>query len=106
MAKKKIKSVKTAPWKKVAVIAVVIVALAAIGILTGSAISASSVCGNKVCEVGENIGNCLEDCVSLCGDAVCHEGETLTCAQDCTGNYTMAEPEDVSLLDGILAWFM
>jgi len=60
-----------------------LVLLLLIGALTGKMIAASSVCGNSVCEVGENVGNCLVDCDSICGDAICHEGENFTCKMDC-----------------------
>lgn len=86
-------------------IAAVAVGLLAIGVLTGRMADTSDVCGNNACEAGENPGICPQDCDSICGDAVCNDGENLTCHRDCTGNYTVPATEEVSLLDGILAWF-
>lgn len=44
------------------------------------------ICGNGVCESGENCSNCSQDCgaCTTCGNGVCDSGETCsTCPQDC-----------------------
>jgi len=44
------------------------------------------ICGNGVCELSENCGNCVQDCQSLCrcGDSWCNNGETCaSCSSDC-----------------------
>jgi hypothetical protein len=41
------------------------------------------VCGNSVCETGEDGFNCAQDCAS-CGNSVCETGENgFNCAPDC-----------------------
>lgn len=41
-------------------------------------------CGNGVCGMGENAGNCLVDCPTSCGDGYCVGVETTaSCASDC-----------------------
>ncbi len=56
----------------------------------------SSLCGNHVCEAGENLMNCKEDCHLVvvpsepeCGDGFCNlRGEShFDCPEDCTGDY-------------------
>ncbi|MFO1518143.1 MAG: Calx-beta domain-containing protein [bacterium] len=43
-----------------------------------------AVCGNSTCETGENNTNCPADCAAVCGNAVCETGETnATCPGDC-----------------------
>jgi len=47
------------------------------------------VCGNGVCDGGEDFNSCPNDC-SACGDGVCDEsiGETpITCSADCHGSF-------------------
>lgn len=45
--------------------------------------SPDPVCGNGVCESGENAGNCSQDC-GTCGDGFCGWGEHCTnCVADC-----------------------
>ena len=44
------------------------------------------ICGNSICETGENIQNCSIDCGNTyyCGDGICQENETYeTCSKDC-----------------------
>ncbi|MCD4739645.1 hypothetical protein K8R43_00475 [archaeon] len=44
------------------------------------------VCGNNICEQGENSNNCLADCppTTVCGNDVCESGETeANCPADC-----------------------
>ena len=44
------------------------------------------ICGNMVCEAGENSTNCRADCsgISICGDGSCGAGETCaSCRADC-----------------------
>ena len=44
------------------------------------------VCGNSVCEVAENPGNCPADCPAVCGDGLCSLGEDpVKCNADCCG---------------------
>lgn len=107
MARKKPKQKKKIRGKLASILIIVgfVLALLAIGTLTGHMISSSSLCGNLVCEVGETPRDCPEDCFSLCGDHICQGDENLTCRQDCTGNFTLPAPKQVSLLDGILGWF-
>lgn len=39
-------------------------------------------CGNGICDSGETINTCPQDC--LCGNGICDSGETIhTCPQDC-----------------------
>ena len=105
-AEKKSQDSLTSHRQKLAlVIAVIAIALLAVGTLTGKMYAGSGVCGNNACEVGETMANCPEDCVSICADAICQPGEELTCPQDCAGDAVEAEPQTVSLLDGILGWF-
>lgn len=80
---------------------VVTAGLLAAGDLTGKVISASSICGNLVCEVGEGPAECPVDCVSICGDGICYGGETLTCKEDCTGA-KVVELKEVTFRDGLL----
>jgi hypothetical protein len=45
-----------------------------------------AVCGNEICEAGENAETCSADCFSepICGDEICEEGEDAeTCSADC-----------------------
>ena len=40
-------------------------------------------CGNGICDAGENVFNCAADC-TVCGDAICSAGEdAFNCAADC-----------------------
>ena len=42
------------------------------------------VCGNAICEPGENSGNCPDDCGSVAGDGICEADEDcLTSPEDC-----------------------
>jgi len=44
-----------------------------------------AVCGNKICESGENVNNCPQDCAGTCGDGICnpyYESRN-NCPQDC-----------------------
>jgi len=42
------------------------------------------VCGNNVCEMGENNEKCTRDCPASCGDGECEEGESPEkCPADC-----------------------
>ena len=47
--------------------------------------STTRICGNNICEVGENTVNCPADCVkTVCGDGACSFGETAeNCLKDC-----------------------
>ena len=90
--------------KKIAFIIGIIVTLASVGVLTGRMYAGSAICGNTICEVGETQASCVEDCFSICGDAICQEGEALVCPDDCTGDYEISAPKQVSLLDGIISW--
>ncbi len=46
--------------------------------------SEGPVCGNTLCEEGENKLNCREDCGGTCGNGKCEIGETyITCDKDC-----------------------
>jgi hypothetical protein len=49
--------------------------------------TAVPVCGNGICEAGENNGNCPGDCPPpVCGNGVCEFGEnSITCPADCGG---------------------
>ncbi len=87
------------------VIAVIAIALLAVGTLTGKMYAGSGVCGNNACEVGETMASCPDDCISICADAICQPGEEIICPQDCTEDAVEAVAETVSLLDGILGWF-
>ena len=43
-------------------------------------------CGNGICEEGEDYINCPEDCPAppVCGNGICEEGETEeNCPEDC-----------------------
>jgi hypothetical protein len=41
-------------------------------------------CGDGICEPGETIDTCPEDCkVPECGDGICQTGEIFTCSVDC-----------------------
>ncbi|UCF35135.1 MAG: hypothetical protein JSV78_07485 [Phycisphaerales bacterium] len=43
-----------------------------------------SICGNGVCDSGEDSVTCCDDCGPVCGDAACNCGEdSLTCCEDC-----------------------
>jgi hypothetical protein len=50
------------------------------------------VCGDDVCQGGEDHASCASDCPlpgSICGDGICNNGETLsTCAVDCPAGGT------------------
>ena len=57
------------------------------------------VCGNDICELGEDIDNCPEDCgEAQCGNGVCEPGEdALSCPDDCAaqcGNGVCEPGED------------
>jgi hypothetical protein len=43
------------------------------------------VCGNGVCEVGEDMKSCPKDCTGpVCGNGVCEVGEDMkSCPKDC-----------------------
>ena len=48
------------------------------------------VCGNEICEIGENSENCSQDCggITNCGNGVCEVGETPeSCSQDCAQSH-------------------
>jgi len=41
-------------------------------------------CGDTVCNCGENVSTCDDDCGPFCGDGLCTDGENcLECMQDC-----------------------
>jgi hypothetical protein len=45
------------------------------------------VCGNQLCESGENALLCTVDCQPICGNAVCEPGEnSCSCNSDCPGS--------------------
>ena len=53
-------------------------------------IDVGPICGNDVCQEGETISNCPQDCIvtqtgsAVCGNGVCETGETSTsCSADC-----------------------
>ncbi|MBI5608003.1 MAG: hypothetical protein HY902_03915 [Deltaproteobacteria bacterium] len=52
---------------------------------TADLVDPSAVCGNGVCEIGENTLNCLGDCPNpKCGNGVCEAGESAaSCTKDC-----------------------
>lgn len=67
-----------------------------------NASSNASICGNTICEIGENFDNCCLDCgcpsgseclnnvcvLGYCGDGICQSGETLAnCMKDCFAVY-------------------
>ena len=44
-------------------------------------------CGNGICDEGENMASCPEDCMVMifCGDGICNGQETMfTCSEDCS----------------------
>ena len=43
---------------------------------------ATDVCGNGLCEQGED-ASCPQDCAATCGNDVCENGEPSACPQDC-----------------------
>lgn len=46
-----------------------------------------AVCGNEICESGEDSGTCSADCVPVCGNAICEPGESsCSCNSDCPGS--------------------
>jgi len=46
----------------------------------------SPVCGNGVCEAGEDVYNCPSDCPPVCGNMICEPSEDINnCPQDCQG---------------------
>lgn len=52
------------------------------------ACNSAAVCGNTVCELGEDATSCPQDCAttSECGDGTCDQGEDAeTCPLDCSG---------------------
>jgi len=54
-------------------------------------------CGNEICEPGEDLSNCPQDCSPVCGDGQCTGTESiLTCPRDCAvgcGNKICEENE-------------
>lgn len=63
-----------------------------------------AVCGNSICENGENATSCPGDCSSgpVCGNSICEQGETATsCPSDCSsgpvcGDFYCDPPETSS----------
>ncbi len=54
------------------------------GIGGAGGMQTNPVCGNNVCEMGEDPATCLMDCPPVCGDGQCNGGETNgTCSMDC-----------------------
>ena len=52
----------------------------------GGSGGSGTVCGNGICELGENTINCPQDCITntTCGNGVCDIGENIdNCPQDC-----------------------
>lgn len=85
--------------------ALILVLVATAGIIaaadvTGRVVSASSFCGNSVCEVGEGPVDCPQDCISICGDFICQGSEAITCKQDCTGA-RVVKVKEITLRDGM-----
>jgi len=47
--------------------------------------TSTAVCGNKICEAGEDVNNCPQDCAGTCGDGICNPyyESRKNCPQDC-----------------------
>lgn len=86
----------------VAGVTIGILLLLLVGTVTGRIVSGSGVCGNQVCELGENPRWCPSDCIGTCGNGICEPAEELSCKVDCE---VKPLEKQVSLLDGILKYF-
>jgi len=56
----------------------------------------TTVCGNGICEPGEDATSCPADCAPVCGDGICGPGEDSTnCPADCAGSCCDLAPGDL-----------
>jgi len=66
-----------------------------------AAIANGVICGDAICEGGENPINCAVDCPDVCGDGLCTGSEDLqTCAADCACG-THSDCDDGAFCNGI-----
>lgn len=82
-----------------------IMMLGGLDTITGFFVSNSSECGNYVCETGESIVTCPDDCVATCGDNKCEEHETYTCVMDCEEARTAQIEEKAFFSTSVLMTF-